>query len=146
VSVGSYTLGSGIESLAIVGVGNFDGAKNNLENASTGCKSRNGLSDGGAHDTFVIGNDQNKGNLITNFIGIGASAGNSYKLVCWSARKTIIKADAADLWEIRDDVDHLEVMTIYTLVHVSDIMFGQVRLLDPASGDDFPDRARQSSS
>ncbi len=151
-SVGSYTLGAGIENLTFVGIGNFNGVGNDLNNVITGGSGINTLTGGGGRDTliggimndalnggagadtlsggsgndiFVLAKGQSNGDIITDFRGNGAAAGDSIKLIGWGAGTTVTQGTSSNLWEIRDGVDHsVEVVTIYTPVNVSDIMFG----------------------
>jgi Ca2+-binding RTX toxin-like protein len=89
-----YYLPIHVENLILTGGGNINGNGNALANQITGTTGNNGirgfggadvLIGNGGNDTFVLAKNETAGDVIADFIGNAAAAGDSLLLVGWGA-------------------------------------------------------------
>jgi Ca2+-binding RTX toxin-like protein len=130
----SYTLGAGVENLIFTGTGAFRGTGNELGNSITGglgadeifgLDGNDTLLGGGGNDTiwggagadrmtggagfdrFVIAKGEALGDVITDFAGNGAKAGDELALKGWGAGTTITRVDGStNQYVIYDPTDN----------------------------------------
>ncbi len=83
------------------------------------------LTGSSGNDIFVFQKGQASGDVITDFYGYGAAAGDSIKLVGFGAGTAFTATSTANVWQITDGVDHnVEFITVVGAVHPTDILFG----------------------
>jgi Ca2+-binding RTX toxin-like protein len=133
-----YTIGANVESLVLVeGAGNINGSGSNVDNAIIGNSGNNVINGGGGHDllvgnagndTFVFARGEANGDMISDFTGNGAAAGDSFRFVGYGTAAqgaTFTQVDATH-WSINssDGLTH-DVITLQNAasVHVSDYLF-----------------------
>jgi Ca2+-binding RTX toxin-like protein len=104
----SYTLAANVEALVLQGTGNLSGAGNSQNNNIYGNSGNNTLNgDAGAdvlmgnagNDTFVFNVGQANGDIVVDFAGNGAAAGDSLQFVGYGPGATFTNIDAAH-WQI----------------------------------------------
>jgi Ca2+-binding RTX toxin-like protein len=107
-STTNYGLPANVEALVLQGAGNLSGTGNSLANSIFGNSGDNTL-DGGAgadvltgnagNDTFVFHKGEANGDLIVDFVGNGAAAGDSLKFIGYGAGATFSNIDATH-WQV----------------------------------------------
>jgi Ca2+-binding RTX toxin-like protein len=133
----AYTIGANIESLILDGSANLAGAGNSTDNALLGNAGDNNLDGRGGHD-FLTGNGGNDtfefrsgeadGDLVADFAGNGASAGDSLLFLGFGTvaqGATFTEIGATNQWQIHSGLDaHNEVITFQNSasVHASDFL------------------------
>jgi Ca2+-binding RTX toxin-like protein len=129
-----YTLTANVEALVLQEVGNLSGMGNALANSLFGNGGDNAL-DGAAgadmlqgnagNDTFVFRVGEANGDVIADFTGNGAGAGDTLKFVGYGAGATFTQSDATH-WQVNFNggASH-EIITLLNgaSVHVSDVAF-----------------------
>ena len=134
----SYTIGANIESLILDGSANLAGAGNTTNNALVGNSGDNNL-DGrggqdfltgnGGNDTFEFQSGEAGGDVIADFAGNGAAAGDSLLFIGFGTAAqgaTFTEIGATNQWQIHSGLDaHNEVITLQNgaSVHASDYLF-----------------------
>jgi trimeric autotransporter adhesin len=103
-----YTLTANVETLVLQGNGNLSGTGNELANGIFGNSGNNTL-DGGAgadvltgdagNDTFVFHMGQGDGDVVVDFAGNGAAAGDSLQFVGYGAGATFTQNDTTH-WQV----------------------------------------------
>jgi microcystin-dependent protein len=104
----SYVLSANVETLVLQGAGNLDGTGNALANNIYG-NSGNNLINGGLGADMLTGNDGNDtfefhmgegdGDMVADFTGNGAAAGDSLRFVGYGAGATFTNIDASH-WQV----------------------------------------------
>ena len=121
----NYTIGANVESLIIDGSANLDGAGNSTNNALVGNSGDNNLDGRGGQD-FLIGNGGNDtfqfqagesgGDVIADFAGNGAAAGDSFLFIGFGTAAqgaTFTQIGATNQWQIHSGLDaHNEIITL----------------------------------
>ena len=134
----SYTIGANIESLILDGSANLAGAGNSTNNALVGNSGDNNLDGRGGQD-FLTGNGGNDtfqfqageagGDVIADFAGNGAAAGDSFLFLGFGTAAqgaTFTQIGATNQWQIHSGLDaHNEIITLQNsaTVHASDFLF-----------------------
>jgi Ca2+-binding RTX toxin-like protein/subtilisin-like proprotein convertase family protein len=133
-----YTIGPNVESLVMVeGAGNINGSGSNVDNAIIGNSGDNVINGGGGHDflagnggndTFVFARGEANGDMITDFDGAGAAAGDSFRFVGYGTAQegaSFTQVDAGH-WSVNsaDGLTH-DIITLQNAasVHASDYVF-----------------------
>src|SRR5262249_26209130 len=104
----SYALPANVETLVLQGAGNLDGTGNGLANNIYG-NSGDNLIDGGigadmltgnaGNDTFVFHMGEGNGDMVADFAGNGAAAGDLLQFVGYGAGATFTNIDATR-WQV----------------------------------------------
>jgi Ca2+-binding RTX toxin-like protein len=104
----SYALSANVETLVLQGAGNLDGTGNGLANNIYGNSGDNQI-DGGAgadmltgnagNDIFVFHMGEGNGDMVADFAGNGATAGDSLQFVGYGAGATFTNIDATR-WQV----------------------------------------------
>jgi Ca2+-binding RTX toxin-like protein len=134
-----YTLGPNIESLTLLPfAGNINGWGNEINNELSGNISDNVLDGKGGqdllegrsgNDTFVFAAGEADGDVVRDFVGNGALAGDSFRFVGFGTAArgaTFTQIGATNQWQIHSGLDgHNEVITLGygASVHASDYVF-----------------------
>jgi Ca2+-binding RTX toxin-like protein len=130
----AYTLADNVETLVLQGSGNLAGGGNALANKLFGNAGDNTLDGGGGadvltggagNDTFVFHAGEANGDVVLDFAGNGAAAGDSLQLVGYGAGATFTQNDATH-WQVNYDGNALhEVITFMNgaSIHPSDVLF-----------------------
>jgi Ca2+-binding RTX toxin-like protein len=135
----TYALTANVETLVLQGSGNIDGYGNALANGMFGNAGANRL-DGGAgadqltgntgNDVFAFQTGQASGDVVVDFIGNGAAAGDSFQFLGFGTAAqgaTFTQIGASNQWQIHSGLDaHNETITLSNgaTVHASDFLFG----------------------
>ena len=135
----TYALTANVETLVLQGSGNIDGYGNALANGMFGNAGANRL-DGGAgadqltgntgNDVFAFQTGQASGDVVVDFIGNGAAAGDSFQFIGFGTAAegaTFTQIGASNQWQIHSGLDaHNETITLSNgaTVHASDFLFG----------------------
>ena len=135
----TYALTANVETLVLQGSGNIDGYGNALANGMFGNAGVNRL-DGGAgadqltgntgNDVFAFQTGQASGDVVVDFIGNGAAAGDSFQFLGFGTAAegaTFTQIGASNQWQIHSGLDaHNETITLSNgaTVHASDFLFG----------------------
>ena len=120
-----YTIGANIESLILDGSANLAGAGNGTNNALVGNSGDNNL-DGrggqdfltgnGGNDTFQFRAGESGGDLVADFAGNGAGAGDSFLFLGFGTAAqgaTFTQIGATNQWQIHSGLDaHDEIITL----------------------------------
>jgi Ca2+-binding RTX toxin-like protein len=131
----SHTLTPNVETLVLQGAGNLAGTGNGLANSIFGNSGDNML-DGGAgadvltgnagNDTFVFHAGEANGNVVVDFAGNGAAAGDSLQFVGYGPGATFTNIDATH-WQVNYNggASH-EVITVMNGASIdpTDVLFG----------------------
>jgi serralysin len=104
----SHTLQANVETLVLQGAGNLNGTGNDLANSIFGNGGNNVL-DGGAgadvltgnagNDTFVFHTGEGDGDIVVDFAGNGAGAGDSLQFVGYGVGANFTNIDATH-WQV----------------------------------------------
>ncbi|NUN67940.1 hypothetical protein HCU40_25365 [Pseudanabaena biceps] len=165
VSVATWTLSTGIETLLYIGSAAFSGTGNSSANTMTagiGNDTLNGMANndtlnggsgndiinggagsdtmtgGNGNDTFVFAAGQGKGDIITDFNGLGTAAGDVIEIRGWGAGTTLT-ALGGESYIIRDGISrYSEPITIRGRFDPSDVVFTMV-VAKPAASEAMAD-------
>jgi Ca2+-binding RTX toxin-like protein len=103
-----YTLAANVEALVLQGSGNLSGTGNVLANNIYGNSGNNTLNGGadadvlqgnGGDDTFVFDVGQGNGDIVLDFVGNGAAAGDSLQFAGYGGGATFTNIDATH-WQV----------------------------------------------
>jgi serralysin len=134
----SFTLGDHIEKLVLDGVAKIAGTGNGASNTVSGNSGHNTL-DGrggadvltgnGGNDTFQFRAFESAGDVVIDFAGNGAGAGDSFAFLGFGTAQqgaTFTQIGATSQWQIHSGLDgHNEIITLKNdaAVHASDFVF-----------------------
>jgi Ca2+-binding RTX toxin-like protein len=134
----SFTLGDNTETLMLDGIASIAGTGNGANNTVIGNSGNNTL-DGrggldvlagnGGHDTFQFRAFESTGDIVVDFAGNGALAGDSFLFIGFGTAKqgaTFTQIGATNAWQIHSGLDgHNEIITLKNgaAVHASDFLF-----------------------
>jgi Ca2+-binding RTX toxin-like protein len=126
----SLVMGANLIGLTLLGTENLSGTGNTLANVIEGNKGAN-LLDGGAgadtltggagNDTFVLKAGQDNGDVIGDFTGNGAAAGDTIKFDGYTSAATLTQL-SGNQWQIADG-SHVDTFTINGAVSTGDYSF-----------------------
>ena len=134
ISLVDYALANNLEQLVLQGDANLFGIGNQLGNTIEGNAGDNTLDGGagtdtlkgnGGNDTFVFGAGEANGDIILDFAGNGAAAGDSLRFVGYGEGATFTNVDA-NRWQVTyNDGDSQEIITISNgaSIDASDFVF-----------------------
>jgi Ca2+-binding RTX toxin-like protein len=112
----SYTLADNVENLALTGTGTINGTGNALDNSLIGNSAANvldggagadRLTGGGGYDVFVFRPGEAAGDVVLDFAGNGAAAGDSLKFMGFGAGAYLSHVAGQDFWSIFYDGGNL---------------------------------------
>jgi Ca2+-binding RTX toxin-like protein len=137
-SITHFRLPDDVENLILQGSADLQGYGNALVNQMIGNDGRNLLDGGGGADALTggVGNDvfffhagEADGDILTDFAGNGAAAGDALRFFGFGTAAqgaTFTQVGATDQWTIHSGLDaHDETITFsnHAIVHVSDFIF-----------------------
>jgi Ca2+-binding RTX toxin-like protein len=133
-TLANYTLAPNLEHLAYSGSGNFSGTGNALNNwlvSGAGNDTLNGgpgndtLFGGAGLDIFAFQQGQAQGDVVQDFAGNGAAAGDSLRFTGFGPGATLSQVGATDYWTIRYGIAQSETLRLVgvTALHSTDYLF-----------------------
>jgi serralysin len=133
-TLANYTLAPNLEHLAYTGSGNFSGTGNALNNwlvSGAGNDTLNGgpgndtLFGGAGLDIFAFQQGQAQGDVVQDFAGNGAAAGDSLRFTGFGPGATLSQVGATDYWTIRYGIAQSETLRLVgvTALHSTDYLF-----------------------